>query len=156
MKTGTDVFVPLPPRVAELLRNVPDGMHPNPRYFFWTGRGRPKSVVQYWSNELRDLFKVADIRNADGTPKRCHPHMLRHTFAVRNLESGMPLEEVSILMGHSSVKITEKHYAPWVMGRQRRLEESVRNALIIQGALDGSGNKGGNEGSPAPAILSIS
>jgi integrase/recombinase XerD len=155
MKTGTSVFVPLPPGVAEMLRNLPDGMHPNLRYFFWTGRGRPKSVVQNWSNEFRQLFEVAAIRNADGTRKRCHPHMLRHTFAVRNLESGMPLEEVSILMGHSSVKITEKHYAPWVIGRQRRLEESVRNALIIQGVLDGNRNQGGNEGSPAPAIPCI-
>ena len=33
-KTGTPVFVPLPPHVAELLRSVPPGLDPNPNYFF--------------------------------------------------------------------------------------------------------------------------
>jgi integrase/recombinase XerD len=33
-KTGTLVYVPLPPQVAEALRTVPDGVKPNPRYFF--------------------------------------------------------------------------------------------------------------------------
>jgi integrase len=40
-KTGTPVYVPLPPQVAEALRNIPDGSKPNARYFFldweWTG-----------------------------------------------------------------------------------------------------------------------
>jgi hypothetical protein len=63
----------------------------------------------------------------------------------------MPLEEVPILLGHSSVKITEKHYAPWVRGRQRRLEKSVMNSLIAQGVLDG----GGSDGSPAPATVGV-
>jgi integrase len=148
-KTGGPVFVPLP-HVAEALRSMPDGMNPNARYFFRSG-GKPRAAIEYWSSQLRKLFKLADIRNADGTPKRCHPHMLRHTFAVRNLESGMPLEEVSTLLGHSSIRITEKYYAPWVSGRQRRLENSVRLSLIAQGVLKG----GGNEGSPAPAIASV-
>ena len=38
-----------------------------------------------------------------------HPHRFRHTFAVELLKKGVPLEEVSILLGHSSVRITEKH-----------------------------------------------
>jgi hypothetical protein len=63
----------------------------------------------------------------------------------------MPLDEVSVLLGHSSVKITEKYYAPWVKGRQLRLENSVRASLIAQGVLD----EGGNEGSPTPATASI-
>jgi hypothetical protein len=33
-KTGTPIFVPLPPHVAELLRSVPPGLDPNPNYFF--------------------------------------------------------------------------------------------------------------------------
>jgi hypothetical protein len=35
---------------------------------------------------------------------------------------------VSILLGHKSVKITEKHYAPWVKARQEQLEQNVRKA----------------------------
>lgn len=55
-------------------------------------------------------------------------HMLRDTFAVEILLAGVPLEQVSKLLGHSSVKTTEKHYAPWVKARQQQLEDSVRKA----------------------------
>ncbi len=34
----------------------------------------------------------------------------------------------SVLLGHSSLKITEKHYAPWVKARQEQLEAAVRKA----------------------------
>jgi hypothetical protein len=33
-----------------------------------------------------------------------------------------------MLLGHSSVKVTEKHYAPWIRVRQQQAEESVRKA----------------------------
>jgi len=36
---------------------------------------------------------------------------------------GVPIERVSILLGHQSVRITEKHCAPWVRSRQEQLEE---------------------------------
>jgi len=48
--------------------------------------------------------------------------MLRDTFAVQLLLAGVPLDQVSLLLGHSSIKITEKHYAPFVKARQQQLE----------------------------------
>jgi hypothetical protein len=33
-----------------------------------------------------------------------------------------------VLLGHQSVRITEKHYAPWVRWRQEQLEADVRSA----------------------------
>ncbi len=107
-KTGNPVYVPLPHDVAEALRNIPPGPSPNPRYFFWSGNGSPKSVVGNWQRSFRRLFTIANIRRDDGSPKRCHPHMFRDTFAVEMLLAGVPLEQVSILLGHKSVKITEK------------------------------------------------
>ena len=44
------------------------------------------------------------------------------------LKAGVALETVSILLGHSSVKITEQHYKPWVQALQTKLEEEVRKA----------------------------
>jgi integrase/recombinase XerD len=35
------------------------------------------------------------------------------------------IETVSILLGHSSVKVTEEHYSPWVKAWQDRLEAAV-------------------------------
>ena len=127
-KTGTPVYVPLPPHVVEALENIPPGPKPNPRYFFWSGNGEPKSAVADWQRSYRRLFKTADIRTADGEKKRCHPHMFRDTFAVEMLLAGVPIDQVSLLLGHASVKITEKSYAPFVKARQLQLQESVRNA----------------------------
>ncbi len=31
-----------------------------------------------------------------------------------------------MLLGHQSVRVTEKHYAPWVRARQEQLEADVR------------------------------
>jgi integrase/recombinase XerD len=116
-KTGTPVYVPLPPHVVEALENIPPGPKPNPRYFFWSGNGDPKSAVADWQRSYRRLFKSADIRTADGERKRCHPHMFRDTFAVEMLLAGVPIDQVSLLLGHASVKITEKSYAPFVKAR---------------------------------------
>ena len=44
---------------------------------------------------------------------------------MKLLLAGVPLERVSVLLGHSSVKITQKHYNPWVLARQEQLEADV-------------------------------
>jgi integrase/recombinase XerD len=59
----------------------------------------------------------------------CRPHRLRDTFAVRLLTKGVPLEDVSKLLGHSSIAVTEKYYAPWVASRKLRLERLLSEAL---------------------------
>ncbi len=43
------------------------------------------------------------------------------------LEKGVPLETVAILLGNT-IKIAEKHYAPWVRSRQIALEDAVRKS----------------------------
>jgi integrase/recombinase XerD len=127
-KTGVPVYVPLPHHVAEAVRNVPPGPKPNPRFFFWSGNGAPKSAVADWQRSFRRLFEVAALEHADGAAKRCFPHMFRDTFAVEMLLAGVPIDQVSLLLGHKSVKITEKHYAPFVKARQDQLAASVRKA----------------------------
>jgi len=118
-KTGTHVYVPLPPDVASELRALPNS---SPEYFFCSGNGSVRSVTANWQRKLDGLFKKADLK------RRAHAHQLRDTFAVEMLLAGVTIEQVSMLLGHSSVKITEKHYAPWVRARQQQLENAVRLA----------------------------
>ena len=117
-KTGQPVYVPLPPHVVKMLRKI---HNENPRYFFWNGTSDDDSPGKRWWSTLKKIFKAAKVPEA-------YPHMLRDTFAVEMLVAGVALDQVSILLGHSSVKITEKHYAPWVKARQQQLEDSVRKA----------------------------
>jgi site-specific recombinase XerD len=123
-KTGVDVSVPIPEDVAQELLTVANG---NPQYVFWqTGNGQAQSAVKNWHRDLRALFRKA------GMPEG-HPHQLRDTAAVAWLNAGIPLEEVSRLLGHSSIKTTEKHYAPWVKSRQDRLDALVLATWKIEG-----------------------
>ena len=131
-KTGVPVFIPLPNDVAEALRKVPDGPKPNPKYFFWSGNGEKKSTVADWQRAFYRLVELAEIKNPDGSDKRCHLHMIRDTFAVNLLLAGVKLQDVSLLLGHSSTKITEKHYAPFVIERQEYLIEVVRKATATK------------------------
>ena len=60
----------------------------------------------------------------------CRPHRLRDTFAVRKLLGGFQLEDVSRLLGHSSVTVTESYYAKWTTGRKLRLERLLAESLV--------------------------
>lgn len=118
-KTGTHVSVPVPPDVAAEILAVLNG---NPVYVFWsTGNGKEQSAVTNWQHDLRQLFRDAGIKSAGNMLS----HRLRDTFACDLLEKGVPLEEVSKLLGHESIKTTERHYAKWVKGRQDRLDALV-------------------------------
>jgi len=49
------------------------------------------------------------------------------------LSKGVPIDVVSKLLGHTSVK-TERHYAPWVKSRQIKLEEAVSATWVTRPA----------------------
>ena len=117
-KTGTHVSVPIPPDVAKELLSVTNG---NPEYVFWTGNGEERTAVSHWQDDFRQLFRDAKITSEGNMVS----HRLRDTFAVDLLQKGVPLEEVSKLLGHESIKTTEQHYAKWVKGRQDRLDSLV-------------------------------
>ena len=136
-KTGDPVYCPIPPDVADMLLSVPASQKgkTNETYFFWTGQGNAKTIVTNWQRSYGRLFKLAALKEPDGSAKRCHPHMLRDTFAVESLLSGMRAEEVATILGHSSVKINERHYMPRVRARQTSLNQAVMNSWIRQGKV---------------------
>lgn len=141
-KTGEPVYVPIPAFVHQALTPLPG--RTSKQYFFWNGTSKLRSAIGLWQATLERLFRFAGITHIpaegvaprrwqrrllkDGRPVRAHAHMFRDTFAVELLLSGVPMEDVQILLGHTSIKTTEKAYAPWVKARQERLEEHIRKA----------------------------
>ena len=80
-------------------------------------------MVKSWDRVFKKLGETADP-----PPAHFHPHRFRDTFAVSLLLKGGSPDSVSKLLGHSSIKVTERHYAPWVKARQDLLEAEVRRS----------------------------
>ena len=114
-KTKHPVWVPLPKNVVLALEECDEG----DEYFFFRQIGKPKSAITEWQQRLKLVYNMAGV--ADG-----HSHRLRDTFSVDLLQKGVSLETVSQLLGHTSIKTTQKHYAPWVKTRQEALEAAVK------------------------------
>jgi integrase/recombinase XerD len=115
-KTGTHVYVPLPEFVVKELSLI---QPMSEERWFWSGRGKLQTAVADWQGRLQKLSQYAKVPNV-------HAHRFRDTFAVELLLSGVPLERVSILLGHTSIRVTEKHYSPWIRERQEQAESDVR------------------------------
>lgn len=114
-KTGVPVNVKLPSFVVEALESAP---RISEQYFFWTGTGKTDTVSGNWRRALRRVFRIADVLGG-------HPHRFRDTFAVELLRAGVPLERVSVLLGHKNIRVTQRHYAPWVSALQEQLEADL-------------------------------
>jgi len=120
-KTDVPVNCKLPAFVAEALQSAP---RENEKYFFWTAEGKVETATGNWRRSLAKLFALAGIKHG-------HPHRFRDTFAVELLLAGVPLERVSILLGHRSIRVTERHYAPWVRARQEQLEADLERSWAL-------------------------
>jgi len=123
-KTGSPVMLPIPREVLQALESCDEG---NP-YYFWSSEGKMKSALTDWQMRLKRVFVIAGI--PDG-----HAHRLRDTFSVDLLSKGVPLQTVSVLLGHTSIKTTEKHYAPFVQATQLALDAAVKmswNSKVIR------------------------
>lgn len=87
-------------------------------YYFWTGNSYKGACDSVWRSFAR-LGRRAGLQGV-------HPHRFRDTYAVNLLLAGADLRLVSKLLGHSSIRTTEKHYAPWVPGFQEQADAAVK------------------------------
>ena len=119
-KTGVDIWAPLPPFVLQALKEMKPLPDSHKDYFFWSKVGKPETAANTW----RRAFMTAAEKS--GFPRRAHPHMVRDTFAIEALLAGVPIDQVSKMLGHASVVTTERHYMPFVKARQDQLADSFR------------------------------
>lgn len=101
----------------------------------WLSESKPFSWhtdLMYMGQEVYERMKAMGRRIGVND---CRPHRLRDTFANRKFLAGFKTDDVSRLLGHSSVLVTEQHYAAWVPARTRRLER-----LLAESASNTKGN----------------
>jgi site-specific recombinase XerD len=119
-KNGNAVFVAIPKEAAEAVLELPPMSE---KRFFWSGNGKATTAVRGWRRSIAHVFKAAALQR-DKQLLRCHLHMFRHTFAIEKLLAGVPLEDVSMLLAHRSIKVTERHYLKFDQRRQERLTKA--------------------------------
>ena len=129
-KTGVPVFTILPDSVVKALETAP---RKSDTRYFWSGNGKLETAVCDWQEDIKNVFDQAGIKKGESNAMS---HRFRDTFAVELLLARVPIERVSILLGHSSVSITEKHYSPWVRARQEQLEADIAGAWELDSMLN--------------------
>jgi site-specific recombinase XerD len=114
MKTRAPMYIRLPQIVLDALAAVPL----ESKYFFWSGKSKLSCAIGNARRTVERVFALAKV--TDG-----HPHRFRDTFSVALLTHGADLRKVQLLLGHTSIRTTEKHYAPFVVAMQEGLDEAV-------------------------------
>lgn len=117
-KTSEPVSCVLPDFVVRALDASP---RTSERFYFWTGKSKLHSAIGKWQRRLQRLFELAKISKG-------HAHRFRDTYATELLVAGVPMDRVSVLLGHQSIKVTERHYAPWTRSRQEQIEADLARA----------------------------
>lgn len=113
-KTGEALKIRLEPETAKALGNLP-GDAPQ---FFWSGHGSLKGRCTALGETIAAIGKAAEVNP-------CHPHRFRDTFASRLLLKGADIRTVSRLLGHRSIRTTERYYGHWVSSHQKLLDDAM-------------------------------
>jgi len=93
----------------------------HPDYFFWNPeRMKRSSLICQFGDWLRLVFDRAGVKHGQ---QEMLSHRLRHSFAVELLLAGVPIEQVGKLLGHKTVRTTERYYSAWVKERQRETRD---------------------------------
>jgi integrase len=130
-KNSQPVVVFLPQELAAKLISLPKlrwrgpAMKTAGMYPFWDGSlGGLAWIKKYMDhkicNVMREFGETLGLRVADDNSLRAH--RFRDSFAVRMLNGGMALQDVSRMLGHASVKMTQDYYLPFVQSSQDALE----------------------------------
>jgi len=96
-KTGSKEKVPLLPHALEILERYKDH-----EYCIENDKLLPVNSNQRYNAYLKELATLCKIN------KKLTSHIARHTFATTvTLANGVPIETVSAMLGHTSIKTTQ-------------------------------------------------
>ena len=112
MKTRHNLYLTLQREAISALAALPR----TGSFFFWyQGEGRLESHVERARQLINRIGTAAGVADV-------HPHRFRDTFAKELLVKGATMRTVQLLLGHKSIRTTEKHYAAFVPEHQEALD----------------------------------
>jgi integrase/recombinase XerD len=106
-------------------------VRPTSRYFLSTLDGERMSERYVHAMVGRYATRANVLKATPNGEKPINPHMLRHSYATRLIEAGVPIHDVQRALGHSSLATTEVY----LHVDDTKLADKLRNALS---ADDGS------------------
>ena len=93
--------------------------------FYSIHRGKPEGLsVRSVEAILRQYAETARIQDPTLPPKT-HPHMLRRSKACFLYQHGMPIEQVSTLLGHSQIETTRVYAKPSLQQLRSVIEKII-------------------------------
>jgi integron integrase len=105
-RSAAGVFLP-----DTLVAKYPNAGKEWPWFWVWPARGESRDpasgiIRRHHQHEdtLQKAIKAAGTRA--GIPKRVTTHVLRHSFATHQLESGLDIYRLAELLGHESIETT--------------------------------------------------
>jgi len=105
-KGGVDRDVPLSPTLLDTLREYWRWMRPKTYLFPGTENGwradKPITSKMIWA-------AVRFAAEKAGITKPVSPHLIRHSFATHQLEAGMDLKTLQVLLGHDDLATTSRY-----------------------------------------------
>jgi integrase/recombinase XerD len=104
-KGKKDRLVTLSPVLLDVLRAYPKEQEPKPAVYLF--EGAEASGVPYSARSAQKIFQMARIKA--GILKEVSFHSLRHSFATHVLEKGIDIRYIKKLLGHFSIKTTERY-----------------------------------------------
>ena len=127
MKTGDPVEIPIHALLEPILRNAFDAAGPGASFVFISFRPKKDGTYSHFG-DIKNAFRGALKRSGLADKGYCF-HDLRRTFASMMYAKGVPLLTISKLLGHRSVKTTERYL-------NVKLEEKRQAVDILGDALD--------------------
>ncbi len=126
-KGKKDRVVGLSPVLLDILRQYLVQYKPRPKLYLFEG---PQPLTPYNARSAQRVFQLA--KEKAGIKKEVSFHGLRHSFATHLLEKGIDIKYIKDLLGHFSIKTTERY-----------LHVSKEKLVNIISPLDDLWEKGG-------------
>jgi len=103
-KNRKDRYVRLPAKLLEILREYWQSETVKSKTWLFPGRPRTEPITR---NSVRNMVHKA--KETAGIQKPVTTHTLRHSFATHQLEDGVDIRKIQLMLGHRSLRTTAKY-----------------------------------------------
>jgi len=122
----TDVYeiVPMLPLIEQLIERYKD--HPK---CILRGVLMPINSNTKYNGYLKEIAEICGIK------RNLTTHLARHTFADIMLNLGMPLEDVGKMLGHRSIRTTQRYCRVSIRRLQKNFNKHIRPVLSLSAQM---------------------